>query len=94
MKTYELMLIVNPTISESDRTSSIEEIKKIIENFSGKIKKEDVWGEKKMAYKLNNSDKGFYILFEIEIDGKELKTITKEINLNKNIWRHMFVAND
>lgn len=94
MKTYELMLIVNPTISESDRTSSIEEIKKIIENFSWKIKKEDVWWEKKMAYKLNNSDKGFYILFEIEIDWKELKTITKEINLNKNIWRHMFVAND
>lgn len=94
MKTYELMLIVNPTISESDRTSSIEEIKKIIEKFSWKIKKEDVWWEKKMAYKLNNSDKGFYILFEIEIDWKELKTITKEINLNKNIWRHMFVAND
>jgi len=94
MKTYELMLIVNPNISESDRTSSIEETKKIIEKFSWKIKKEDVWWEKKMAYKLNNSDKGFYILFEIEIDWKELKTITKEINLNKNIWRHMFVAND
>jgi small subunit ribosomal protein S6 len=47
-----------------------------------------------MAYKINNSAKGFYALYTLELDGKEIKNITKEVNLNKNIWRHMFVLQD
>jgi ribosomal protein S6 len=27
-----------------------------------KIEKEDVWGDKKMAYKINGYDRGFYTL--------------------------------
>lgn len=94
MKKYELMLIVNPSISEDDRNSSLETIKSLVKNSSWKIEKEDVWWERKMAYKINNSQKWFYVLYNIEIDGNELKTITKEINLNKNVWRHMFVVKD
>lgn len=94
MAKYELMLIVSPSISEDDRNSSIGEVKTLIEKASGKIVKEDVWGDKKLAYKINSSERGFYVLFDLELDWKEIKTITKEINLNKNIWRHMFVSKD
>lgn len=94
MKKYELMLIVNPSISEDDRNSSLETIKSLVKKSSWKIEKEDVWWERKMAYKINNSQKWFYVLYNLEIDGNELKTITKEINLNKNVWRHMFVVKD
>lgn len=94
MANYELMLIVNPSISEDDRNASIGEVKTLIEKASGKIIKEDVWGDKKLAYKINSSARWFYVLFDIELDWKELKNITKEINLNKNIWRHMFVSKD
>lgn len=94
MKKYELMLIVNPNISDADRNTSLESIKTLVENASWKIVKEDIWWEKKMAYKINSSDKWFYVLYNLEIDGNELKTITKEINLNKSIWRHMFVSRD
>ncbi|MFA5917293.1 MAG: 30S ribosomal protein S6 [Candidatus Gracilibacteria bacterium] len=94
MKNYELMLIVNPNASEDDRTTALNNVKALIEKSSGKIVKEDIWGEKKMAYKINNSPKGFYVLYTLELDGKEIKNITKEVNLNKNIWRHMFVLQD
>ncbi len=94
MANYELMLIINPSLSEWDRDSTIWEVKTLIEKASGKIVKEDVLGEKKMAYKINSSAKGFYVLFTLELEWKELKNITKEINLNKNIWRHMFVNKD
>lgn len=94
MKKYELMIIVNPSISEDDRTASLESIKSLVEKSSGKIVKEELWWEKKMAYKINASDKWFYVLYNLEMDGTKLKDITKEINLNKNVWRHMFVCKD
>ena len=46
---------------------------------------------KKLAYKINGSEKGFYCLYDLNMDGKIIKDLSKTINLNKNIWRYMFV---
>jgi len=94
MANYELMAIIDPTISEVERNTLISELKVNLENNSAKIEKEDIWGDKKMAYKINKSDRWFYILYELDMDGKQIKDLSKTINLNKNIWRYMFVKKE
>jgi len=47
-----------------------------------------------MAYKINKSDRGFYILFDLEMNGKSIKEMSKVINLDKNIVRYMFTRID
>jgi small subunit ribosomal protein S6 len=47
-----------------------------------------------MAYKINKSDTGFYILYELDMDGTSIKDISKNINLETNIWRYMFVKTE
>lgn len=47
-----------------------------------------------MAYKINSSDKGFYVLYTLELDGKSIVSLTKLMNLDLTIWRHMFVKLD
>ncbi len=94
MANYEMMAIVNPTVSEEERNASIDELKALLEKNSVKIEKEDVWGDKKMAYKINKSDRGFYILYDLDMDGKLISSLSKTINLNTNIWRYMFVKKE
>lgn len=94
MANYELMAIINPTVTEDERNASINELKELFKKNSVKIEKEDVWGDKKMAYKINKSDRAFYILFDLELDGKLIKDLSKTINLNTNIWRYMFVKKE
>lgn len=94
MANYELMTIVNPTISEDERNASIADLKELFKANSVIIEKEDVWGDKKMAYKINKADRAFYILFDLNMDGKLIKDLSKSINLNKNIWRYMFVKKE
>ena len=94
MTNYELMVIVDPSLSEADQKKTLQMITKIVKDNSGKIKKEDVWGEKKLAYKINGSEKGVYILLDIDLEGKNIKTINNLFNLEKNIWRYMFVNQD
>ncbi len=94
MAKYELMLIVNPSISEADRNTTLENVKTALTNAGAKIEKEDVWWDKKLAYKINSSDRGFYVLFTLEMNGKSIVEITKLMNLDLNIWRHMFVRQD
>jgi small subunit ribosomal protein S6 len=57
MANYELMAIINPALSEDERNTLIGELKSSLEKNSAKIEKEDVWGDKKMAYKINKSDR-------------------------------------
>lgn len=94
MANYEFMLIMDPSLSETDRESSIENLKDILKKYSTKVTKEDIWWEKKLAYKINKSEKGFYVLYELDLDGTNIKNISKEMNLDKNIWRYMFVKQE
>ena len=90
MHKYELMLILNSSISEEDRNHSLEELRNLLTKNEVKIEKEDIWWDRKLAYKINKSDRGFYVLFSLEMNGKLIKELSKSINLNKAIIRYMF----
>lgn len=93
MNKYELMLIIDPTLSEEDRKSVIEGLKSDIA-LAGKIQKEDVWWERRLAYKIKSSNVGYYVLYTLELDGLKIKELTNKMNLNKKVWRNMFVRLD
>ena len=88
---YELMIIVDPTLAEKDRDASFTKIKKLIKEFSGKVESEELMGEKKLAYKINRSEKGFYTLLNLKLKGESIKEISKQMNLYSEVWRYMFV---
>lgn len=91
MTNYELMLIIDPQLSDDDTTANLEEVKGFITQVGGKVTSEDIWGDKKLAYKINKSDRGYYALYQIELDGTQIKEINTKMNLNTNIWRYAFV---
>jgi len=68
MANYELMFIIDPSLSEEDKTSRIDNFKSILEKFSAKVEKEEVIGEQKLAYKINKSTTGFYVLLDLEMN--------------------------
>ena len=94
MAKYEFMLILDPSVSEEDRTTTLDTVKAILKKNSAKVTKEDIWWDKKLAYKINKSDRGFYVLLELELDWTKIKEINTTLNLEKNIWRYMFVKQD
>jgi small subunit ribosomal protein S6 len=68
MTTYELMMIVDPSLSDEERTAKIDTVKGILAEYEVKITNEDVWGPKKLAYKINKSETGYYVLYTLELD--------------------------
>lgn len=94
MANYEFMLIVDPRLSETDRNNSISNLKSVFEKYETKIESEDVWWDKKMAYKINKSEKWYYIVYKLDLDWKKIKDISKELNLDRNLIRYMFVKQE
>ena len=94
MANYELMLMVNPGIGEEDRNKTLDAIKALLKKNSAKVTKEDIWWEKKLAYKVNKSEIAYYVLMQLELDWVKIKEMNTTLNLEKNLWRYMFVKQD
>ena len=91
MKQYELVLILDATAEEGARKELLDAVSAELQSAGVKNLSEDVWGVRKMAYKINGSIEGFYILYKFESNGKH-NDLRKFFNLKKAIWRHQFVA--
>ena len=94
MRKYELMLIINPELQETDRAALIDDIKDELKTANVKISSEDIWWTKDLAYKINGSKTGFYILLQIESEGDKFFEVTKNFNIKKDLWRHMFIKQE
>lgn len=93
MKKYELVYIVHPDLETTiDKVS--EKITKFIERKSGKVLKEENWGKKKLAYKIQKQDFGIYILVIFEAETKDLSAIENDVRLAEEVIRHLIVKKE
>ncbi len=91
MRKYELMMITDPTLSDADRKNLLKEVTDELAHQNAKVVTDDQMGVKTLAYKINKSATGYYVLYTLETAGGDFFDIIKSFNLKKAIWRHMFV---
>jgi len=88
MRTYELVLVVKPSVKEADRKKLLEQIK----GWLGKITvtKEEDWGQKALAYSIKKNDAGHYFQFFLEGENVPTDFETRLIQ-NKEVLRHLLL---
>ncbi len=91
MRKYELMMIVNPALPADETTTFLAQVEKDLEETTAKIVSVDDMGVKDLAYKINSSLTGHYVLYTLETtDGVSFFDVTNSFNIRKDIWRFMF----
>ena len=90
MNKFEAVLLISPDLSNNLVDQNIKNFEDIIKS-SGKITNTEDWGLRDLSYDINNFKKAFYKYFQIEIDGNNIQKITKILNQNDNILRHLFI---
>ena len=89
MRKYEVTFIFR---TEEDRMSAAKEaVKSILEKKSAKILKEEDLGERTLAYEIKKQSRGRYFFYELEMDGLEIDSAEKEIRLNSDVLKFLFV---
>ena len=91
MNNFEAVVLLSPELPSSVRSSCLDNLKKIINEKSGKIINNEDWGLRDLSYKINKYSKAFYNFYQIEIEGDKLESIKKTLNQDENIIRHLFV---
>lgn len=90
MKTYELMMIIDPKLESTSLKTLLSDIWEDFGVCGIKVQKEDVWGVRDLAYQINGSSQGYYVLYNFSVENPEkLQWLEKALNLKKSIWRHL-----
>jgi len=91
MNKFEAVLLISPEVSNNILEQNIKNFEDIISKSSGKIMNTEDRGLRDLSYDIKNFKKAFYKYFQIEINGSNIQKITKTLNQNDNILRHLFI---
>lgn len=93
MTNYEIMFIMNPASEESARTELIETVKEII-NSDGEALETNDMGVKKLAYPIEKSNDGHYVVIEFKANPSLPKELDRRLRINEHVIRHMIINKD
>ncbi len=91
MNNYYLTLVLKPDMDEKERKTLLDSMTKKLTGEDGKVSKEDLWGNKDLAYPIKRQTKGYVAHFEITADPKNAKTIDKLLKVEEDILRYLLV---
>lgn len=99
MRRYETILIIDPDLSDDERSSILEKLRDLITRHDAFLIEFDNWGVRKLAYEIKKKGRGYYLRIdycgisalvdEIErfsrIDDRILKYMTVLLDKNADI---------
>ena len=91
MAFYENTMIAKQDLPQSEIKKIIEKYNNLINENSGKVVKVEEWGLINLSERIKNYKKGFYIHFKFEGSKKTLEEMSKKLNIDNMILRHLTV---
>lgn len=96
MRTYELMVVLDPRSSEDETTGLIGDIQSLVEDKGAEVIKLDIWGRRKLAYEIQKLKEGHYALFYLSTeDGSHgLAEVEQRLKQHDLVLRYMLIRTD
>ena len=91
MREYELLLIIDPNLDDTETESLIERVKSNIESNGGEALKVDPWGKKPLAFPIKKNNDGYFVLFIFRSEPAFIPQLSASFRVIESIIRHMVV---
>lgn len=91
---YELLYLVPATQTEEELIPIRDEVKRLINKLGGAITLENSMGKHKLAYPIKHARYGYYLLYEFDLPGEQLKDLNRELGLLTGLLRHQIVRRE
>jgi small subunit ribosomal protein S6 len=96
MREYEVTIIIQPQLEESERNSLIEEIGDyLVPGAEDEAKpKANIWGQRRLAYPIRNFTEGYYVLYEGSLDPAYISEIERRLQYTEDVLRYLVVKKE
>ena len=95
MRIYEELFILRPDAVEEEIDAYVEQIKALIVSSKGTVDKVEKWGVRKLAYRVEKRNEGFYILVQFSTDSTALvKEVERRMRVTDSVMKWITVRID
>lgn len=91
--TYELIVVLDPTVGDDKVKSTCSRIEAVIAEHGGALQKRDDWGKRRLAYEIRKKREGFYVLFifDAPTNTELLAEVKRLCHIDESMLRHLLV---
>lgn len=94
IQTYESTVLINASLDDPQIEGIISKIKDTITNNGGEIREVENWGRKRLAYMVNKSKIGYYVIFRFDAPTTIISKLERFYNLDDHILRFLNIKLD
>ncbi len=91
MRRYETIFIVDPDLSEEERSPLFERLKPLFPQLDGFLVMVDEWGTKKLAYEIKKKKRGYYVRLDYCGTGPLVSEIERFFRIDDRVLKYMTV---
>ena len=94
MRSYELVTIHRPDLSETDVRSAVDDIEKALSARSVEVGETEFWGKRRFAYEIDHMKEGYYSVFYLDAEPGSLDDVDRSLSLMDSVVRHKIIRTD
>lgn len=91
---YELLFVINPTLSEEDKESLLNRVKGYLAQADADVLSFKSWGLRRLAYTLKNQKEGQYYLVQCAMVPEKVSEFRRSLTLAEGVLREMVIRVD
>jgi small subunit ribosomal protein S6 len=94
MRRYETFIILDPDISEDQRSVVLQRTSGVIEQQGGFLAFIDDWGSRQLAYEIKKKTRGHYVRFDFCGTGPVINEMERNYRIDDRVLKYMTVLTD
>ena len=87
MRTYEVMVILDPSLDERTVAPSLDTYLNVVRQDGGQVESVDVWGKRRLAYEIDKNADGIYAVIDLRAEPATVKELDRQLGLNESVLR-------
>ncbi len=94
MAFYECTFVARGDLNKADLQKLTDTLVQIVTDHKDTVVKNEYWGLRTLAYKINKMGKGHYTMLGLDAQPATLRELERNISINEDIIRHLTVRVD
>ena len=92
MRNYELVCNFQPELDETAFKGGVDRVSSWVTEAGGNVDKVEIWGRRRLAYRIHKQSEGQYVLLNISLDPKDASGLERNIRYLETVLRHLLSA--
>jgi small subunit ribosomal protein S6 len=93
-RNYELMLVINPTLTEERLGAALTGISQFLLGLNATISETKQLGKRRLAYPIKHQGEGYYVLMHFQAKPEAGPQLETRLNILEEILRYLLVVVD